>query len=422
MTATPQLGHSAGSTPAHPGHSAGSTPAFAPSDLTRLYTDTTYEPTLDEWNWLIHKGGAAYKSELSARTVFESELFGMNTYILMSMMEDYLRVPERIRTITEKFTPTELVAQELSVGTKKNFINLAAMPLHYMTGREIFVDLGENSLEQGLDDQLTVLRFWREATIAMREDDVLFNMDAQPADSSRVVNSATVDRILGELNPVDDAMRLKLRKLGARLTGYMFLENCDARTAVCDTGPYHLGDGTFLFLRELCADKYGEFPWLDGIREGLAHHQFVLAYRLPDSVKMDNNVWGTAWFDPSNYLDEVIDARVFVNDGDGLRPLQRDEVDAVEKSVRSAHRALYSRFADTDPEQRNLSATQMYSWKLKSWARVAGVYDKIDWAITPRIVDSYAKFSDPAVALGLIGGIFVPADRDSCFRSIGQTL
>lgn len=168
------------------------TPEFAPSDAARLYTDLNYEPTLDEWNWLIHKGGAAYKSELSARTVFESELFGMNTYILMSMMEDYLRVPDRIRKITEKFTATELVAKELSIGTKKNFINLAAMPLHYMTGREIFVDLGENTLEQGLDDQLTVLRFWREATIAMREDNVLFNMDAEPANSARVVNSTTL--------------------------------------------------------------------------------------------------------------------------------------------------------------------------------------------------------------------------------------
>jgi hypothetical protein len=394
------------------------TQTFAPADLRALYTDPGHEPSLDEYNWLIHKGGAAYKSELTRRTVFESELFGMNTYILMSMMEDYLRVPERLRTILRHSSPAELVAAELSIGTKKSFINLAAMPLHYMTGRELFVDLGENSLEQGLEDQLTVMRFWREATIAMRTDGVLFNMDADPADSSRVVHDATLDRIRAELKPADDAMRLDLRKLGARLTGYAFLENCDARTAVCDTGPYHLGDGTFLALRELALDKFGEFPWVDGIREQLVHHQFVIAYRLPDSVKMDNNVWGTAWFTPSDYLGEVIEARVFVNDGDGLRPLGSDEVDAVTASVRKAHRALYQRMAESDPEYRNLCATQMYSWKLKSWARIAGCYDEIDWGVTPRIVDSYERFSDPAVALGLIGGVFVPQDRDSCFRPL----
>lgn len=392
----------------------------APADLKTLYTDASYEPTLDEWNWLVAKGGAAYKHELSNRTVFESELFGMNTYILMSMAEDYLRVPERVRTILKHTTATDLVRSELSIGTKKSFINCAAMPLHYMTGREIFVDLGENSLEDGLEDQLTVLRFWREASIAMREDGVLFNMDADPADSSRVVDQETIDSIVSQLVPADDGVKSALRKFGARLTGYAFLENCDARTAVCDTGPYHLGDGTFLSLRELCLDKYGEFPWVDGIRETLPEHEFVIAYRLPDSVKMDNNVWGTAWFEPSDYLAEVLEARVFVKDGAGLRALHSDDVDAVTSAVRKAHRALYQRLAETDPEERNLYATQMYSWKLKSWARLAGCFDEIDWAISPSIVESYQRFSDPDVALALIGGIFVPADRPGCFRPIGE--
>jgi hypothetical protein len=393
----------------------------APTDVTALYTDPSYEPTLNDWNWLIAKAGAAYKHELTNRTVFESELFGMNTYILMSMAEDYLRVPERIRTILKHTTAADLVRSELSIGTKKSFINCAAMPLHYLTGREIFVDLGESSLEDGLEDQLTVLKFWRQATIAMREDGVLFNMDADPADSSRVVDEATLAGIVDALKPADDGMRRALRKFGARLTGYAFLENCDARTAVCDTGPYHLGDGTFLDLRELCLDKYGEFPWVDGIREGLALHEFVIAYRLPDSVKMDNNVWGTAWFEPSDYLGEVVEARVFVRDGEGLRPLESHEVDQVTASVRAAHRALYQRLAETNPEERNLYATQMYSWKLKSWARLAGCYDEIDWAISPRILDSYKRFSDPVVALGLIGGIFVPQDRPGCFRPIGKS-
>lgn len=390
-----------------------------PANLMDLYTDPNYEPTLDEWNWLIAKAGAAYKHELSNRTVFESELFGMNTYILMSMAEDYLRVPERIRTILKHTTAAELVKSELAIGTKKSFINCAAMPLHYLTGREIFVDLGENTLEDGLDDQLTVLRFWRQAMIAMREDGVLFNMDADPADSCRVVDEGTLAHIVSQLVPADEAVKLTLRKFGARLTGYAFLENCDARTAVCDTGPYHLGDGTFLALRELCLDKFGEFPWVDGIREGLAEHEFVIAYRLPDSVTMENNVWGTAWFVPGDYLGEVLEARVFVRDGQTLRPLHSEDVDAVTASVRAAHRALYQRLAETDPQERNLYATQMYSWKLKSWARLAGCYDEIDWAISPRITDSYERFSDPDVALKLIGGIFVPPDRQGCFRPIG---
>lgn len=62
--------------------------------------------------------------------MFESELFGMNTYILMSMIEDYLRVPERIATILSHASPTELVHRALPIGNKRSFNNLAAMPLH----------------------------------------------------------------------------------------------------------------------------------------------------------------------------------------------------------------------------------------------------------------------------------------------------
>lgn len=385
----------------------------------RVLTDPDYEPTLDEWNELIAQGGRAYKSELSARTVFESELFGMNTYILMSMMEDYLQVPDRIRTILRHATPEELVRRGLPIGSKRSFINLAAMPLHYMTGRELFVDLGRNPLSEGLEDQLEVLRFWRRATIAMRTDGALFNMDAEPPNSSHVVGPELLDEILGQLEPVDPGSAGTLRKFAVRLTAYAFLENCDARTAVCDTGPYDLGDGTFLALRELCTDGDGDFPWVDGIRETMPEHHFVIAYRLPDSVNMDNNVWGTAWFTPSDYLGEVLEARVFAVRNGELRALSQEDVVSLTTDIRKAHRALYARLAGTDPEERNLYATQMYSWKLKAWARLAGCYDEIDWEISPEIVESYERFKDPGVALGLIGGVFVPADRDGCFRPIG---
>src|ERR1700761_5199704 len=108
-----------------------------PRDLKTLHTDPSYEPTLAEWNRLVHEGGAAYKSELSRRTVFESELFGMNTYILMSMMEDYLRVPDRIRTIRRHASPADLVKKALPSGNKRSFVNLDPMRLHYLTGREL---------------------------------------------------------------------------------------------------------------------------------------------------------------------------------------------------------------------------------------------------------------------------------------------
>jgi hypothetical protein len=253
----------------------------------------------------------------------------------------------------------------------------------------------------------------------MRTDGVLYNMHADPPNSSHVVDDRRLAEIRTHLVPADEQVKTAIRKFGARLTAYAFLENCDARTAVCDTGPYQLEDGTFLALRETCADGSGDFPWVDDIRETLPYHHFVIAYRLPSTVRMDNNVWGTAWFTPSDYQADILETRVFCTDGDVLRPLDLAQIDEATKAVRKAHRALYQRLAETDPEERNLYATQMYAWKTKPWARLAGCYDEIDWTVTPRIVESYERFSDPDLALQLIGGIFVPQDRDSCFRPLG---
>lgn len=390
-----------------------------PANLEAISTDPNYEPTLEEWNWLVHEAGAAYKRELSARTVFESELFGMNTYIIMSMMEDYLRVPERIREIRKHGSPAELVHRDLPVGTKRSFINLAAMPLHYLTGRELFVDLGEQSLADGLEDQLEVMRFWREATIAMRTDNALFNMHSQPPNSSHVVSDERLAEIRSHLAPVSGSSTATLRKFVARLTAYAFLENCDARTAVCDTGPYVLEDGSILALRETCTDGDGDFPWVDGLRDLLPYHHFVIAQQLPGSVVMDNNVWGTAWFTPSDYQSALQATRVFTTDGGSLRPLDDADLVEITKAIRSAHRSLYERLATTDTEQRTLYATSMYAWKLKPWARLANCYDDIDWSVTERIAQSYTRFSDSDLALSLIGGVFVPPERDSCFRPLG---
>jgi hypothetical protein len=384
-------------------------------DLKKLYLDADYTPTIEEWNWLFQRIGAAYKSELSRRTVFESELFGMNTYIIMAHLEDYLRMPERMRAIERRMAAEDIAKTGLPVGTKKNFICLVAMPLHYLAGRELFIDLGELDRSSDLEEHLTVLNFWRRATIALRADGVLANIDADPPDSSRVLDEAALAQLRDDLLPADDTVRSAVRKFGAQLMSYCFLENCDSRMAVCDTGPYPGPDGGFIALRELCTDAQGDFPWTEGVRDLLPYHNFVIAYGLPSSVQMENNIWGTAWFTPTEYLKQLTGARVFTTDDGTLQPLSTEELDAVTSALRKAHKQLYLRFSEMSVKDRTKCATEMYAWKLKSWAHTAGAFEDIDWELSPRVMSMYDRLADDDYALQLLGGVFVPSGRDSVF-------
>jgi hypothetical protein len=396
----------------------------ATPDLKQLYLDIDYTPTLEEWNWLFQRIGGAYKSELARRTVFESELFGMNTYIIMAHLEDYLRMPQRMRAIAAKMTPEDIARAGLPVGTKKNFICLVAMPLHYLAGRELFIDLGELDRSSDLDDHLEVLNFWRRATIALRSDGVLANIDADPKDSSRVLDGEQLARLGDDLIPADDEVRSTVRKFGAQLMSYCFLENCDSRMAVCDTGPYPLGprsgkdSGGFMALRELTTDAMGDFPWTEGIRDLLPYHNFVIAYGLPGAVQMENNIWGTAWFSPTEYLKQLTHARVYVTDDGTLQALPMAELANVTAALRKAHKQLYLRFSEMSVKERTICATQMYAWKLKSWAHAAGAFDDIDWELSSRVTSMYERLSDDDYALQLLGGVFVPQSRDSVWGPI----
>ena len=389
----------------------------SPKALKRLSNDLGYTPSLEEWNWILEQIGRAYKTELRLRTMFDSELFSLNSYIIMGHLEDYLQMSTRIRAIEARLAAEEIVAAGPRVGTKRNFIYLAAVLMHYFAGRELFISLGDIDTASDLDDHLVVLDFWRRATIALRTDGVLTNIHASPPNSSQVLDPGTVERMVNDLIPVDSGVLTTIRQLSAQLMSYCFLENCDSRIGVCDTGPYPLGDGRFLAVRELCTDT-GDFDWTEGIRDLLPHHNFVIAYGFGDDVAMETNVWGSAWFTPHDYLKHMSRFRVYVTDTGTLTPLTVSELRPLTAAVRKAHKQLYVRYAQMSRKERALCAAQMYAGKLKPWARAAGAYDDIDWNLSRRVLQLYDRLSDNEFALELLGSVFVPDDRDSVFRPL----
>src|SRR5437868_2678923 len=148
-----------------------------------------------------------------------------------------------------------------------------------------------------------------------------------------------------------------VRHLSAQLMSYCFLENCDSRMAVCDTGPYRLADGRFVALREMCTDT-GDFDWTTGIRDLIPHHNFVVAYAFGDDVEMETNLWGTGWFGGGPGRDRLgtVASRPAV-----LRPLGRQRLRPPTprqciRSRRSGQRVPADRIGPTDTDRHDMLA------------------------------------------------------------------
>ncbi|MGH9022858.1 MAG: hypothetical protein ACRDV9_07145 [Acidimicrobiia bacterium] len=383
-----------------------------------MATEPGYQPTLGEWNHLLDRLGRVYRAEHARRTTIESELFPMNAYISMAHVEDYLQLPVRLVRITRDTAPEALLASGLRVGTKRNFINLAAMLVHYLGGREILIDLDEIDPASDLDDHLEVLEFWRRATIALRRDEVLLNSDTDPPNSSLVAGDDILAQVADELIPAEPSVAHAVRRFTAIVTAYCYLENCDSRLAVCDTGPYRHSPDRFLVLREMTTDAAGWFPWADEVRHILPHHNFVVAFELPVRIEMETNIWGTAWFRPGDYLAQATGMRVYETDHGRLTPLAMAELVPVTAAVRSAHRRLYRHFAEMSRRERAFAAAKMYAWKAKPWADAAGCLADIDWELSWRTAALYDRLADDSYARELLGGVLIPPDRPGCFRPL----
>jgi hypothetical protein len=383
-----------------------------------LLENVEYRPTIDEWNHLLAKAGIAYRAAHARRTVLESEFFRLNAYLVLSHIEDYLRLPDRLRTISAAKAPEAIVRQGLPLGTRRNFIGITAMMVHYFGGREMLVNLDEIHPAADLDDHVAVLDFWRRATIAMRCDGALLNSEATPPDSCRVADPAMIERIQADLIRAAPELIAVLRRFVAAVSSLCFLENCESRIATCDTGPYPTGDRRYLALRELITDRDGFYPWAAHAPHTLPHHRFVVALQLPAQVEMHTNLWGTAYFVPPDYLDRVLAFRVYTTDKGRLDPLTVHEFETLTETVLRVQRELYRHFSEMSVRERTFAGVQMYAWKMKSWALAAGCLDEIDWDISRRIREGYERFTDDRYAAKIVGDALVPLDRPSTFRPL----
>jgi hypothetical protein len=330
----------------------------------------------DEANRLIAYHSAISKVMTTERTSLESGLIPVSAYVLVACCEAYFRYPSMIPAIEAAMPAEEIGAAGRRPGIQVNPVYLWSVANFFLVGRKFL------TLFQLVDDRPepahTVLDFWERAALAYRGDGHRQSWDA--GFTTRTYGDDVVKTLAEGAVPIaGDDERARLKRFNATVTAYLFLLYFDTRVGTSDTGPYDLGDGRTLLVRDWYKLGPSDFWWSD-VAAGMPYTNLTAALVL-HGVDVKVNDWGTAVTTPEDYLDRLVGFGLFTTDNGELEPVDLSELDAITAEVRRAQAQHYRNIAAMSRAEKIRCGAYVYFSFLRPFAEVAGVADSLDWTV-----------------------------------------
>jgi hypothetical protein len=333
----------------------------------------------------------AYHDELSAelmagRVAIESALIPVTPYIMLSGVECYRRHPEMVPSIMAAMAPDDIGRAGRVPGTQVNPVNLWSIVNVFNVGRQVLVGMGRIPADHEPARTAVMLDFWK------RVASTYWDNGARSAHESKFAVRpygpevmADVAAGLVEVGNAGDELTGQFRRLNAALVSYLFLLYCDTRAGIADSGPYDLGDGRLILLRECSKTAVSDFPWSAAVASHVPYPNVTVALMLK-GVDVNVNDWGTSITDPEQYLDHLVGFGVFTPRDGRFEPIGLDEMPPLTAAVQEATANQYRHIAAMTPVERIHAGAYVYFGFLRPFADVAGVAAQLDWSV-PRASD-----------------------------------
>lgn len=384
-----------------------------------MKTETiTYAQVLQTNNLLQIAGEETYFLGVT-RTVQESKFFPVSAYIMLGYLNAFYRYPALLRKIEERMSPEEIAdrvrnsnSKIQSMGTNWCMINF------YLLGREMLLNMGMIRPQDAAEDVFYVTNFWRRYQLAWRRESGHLN-NKEGGHRSQVLPERRVQVFHADLHPCEegDELHIAVDKFLAAISQYAVLVACESRVSMTNHGPYNLGGGRELLVRDFFDLAEGDLPWLDGVASGVPFGRLTVTTAVKDTHFYIVDDWGSFESKPEYRAENICGVGLYTSDelsethipiGMGSREELTETLEKYATAFKDATVKLWERLALYSRDQLMDAGALTYYSIIKDLAHVAGCYEVDDWMkIDPR-ADRFRVLLNDEYGNEILGALFVP--------------
>lgn len=354
-----------------------------------MTTPLTYSQLLETNNLIQQNTDESYWLCVT-RTVQESKLFPVPSYMMLSYLNCFYRYPSLLRKIETRMSAEELGDRSREMAMKHRAPGVSwGLPCFYLLGREWLINLGIIKPTDAIEDVIYVMDFWKRFQLSMNRNDGHLTR-AQYGHRSQILSERQAQVFHSDLYSCEsgDELHEAAHQFMASASQYGFLISCESRISLHNHGPYKLTDDSEMIVRDFMDLAESDFPWLDGVAEGVEFNNITVTMAAKDCHFYLVDDWGSFEAEPEFSAEKLVGVGLYTSDNlsEGYVPIgmdSREELIATFKrldaQVKEAMNQLWKRIAGYSRDQMMDAGAITYFAIVKDLAHVAGVYDVDDW-------------------------------------------
>lgn len=334
-------------------------------------------------NEIINKLSGSTKNFIKSRTLLESSLFPVRSYMALGLYNLFENEYDLIREITKTASPKKIGKESKILNSEINQKTQFSIIVGYLVGREQVI-LDGNLEDYGGEDYDAekikfLFDFWLKFSKAYRNDGNLLVEDSDETIS--LLDEKVVDEVNEKLIAADAKKKKKILRMAAFLQSFLYLANYESRGGVFNHGPYDVGDEV-LVIREFI--HIGKHTYGDVSQAPPPYSNIAIGMRLKDSQIQINEV-GTIQIEPVNYIDNITGINIFTRNS-SLEEINLNQADKISKSAKSNMTKLFMEINEWDRRRKIIAGALQYS-DLTSYAKIADI--EYEHSLTERCYNDY---------------------------------